>query len=465
MKKIVLSLTFVAFIISMSAQVEIKPLNKNFPKEPKSKEKLLPFIEPNTLQQKEYEIIGWLNPSGYLNFLMNETQKGQLVDSYSFLALLPDTCLKVYATDIFTPGAIGMGMTIDLYSPVFNENFTSGILPTPPATTYAYRLDSIQMFGLYYMGTKGYNPASPDTLRVFATTVAPYRDKRDHYIEVYMNGHQDTMYLIPKITVNGANQVKGLSMVPTSPNTIQIDYILQASDTVYTWDSAGTSWFRYSIIDIPLTYDGVTANGFDVPCGDALAVMVHFIPGYDYELGDTLYHGEVVAGEWADGYPIRISNQFSLRYQHLDDISNEFADPFGFNNPLLVSTEHRYQMFTGDAAFLNEYYYPAPNSLPTIYLRLSANNSDSCDIDVAIPEANDIVSKIYPNPTNDRLTIDLKSNETATIRLYNILGQEVKTAVSSDMQTTLNVSDLKAGLYVVKIEQKGKYFTSKVSIR
>ena len=124
MKKIVLSLTFVAFIISMSAQVEIKPLNKNFPKEPKSKEKLLPLVEPNILQQKDYEVIGWLYPSGYLNYLMNETQKGQLVDSYSFLALLPDTCLKVYATDIFTPGAIGMGMTIDPYSPVFNENFS-----------------------------------------------------------------------------------------------------------------------------------------------------------------------------------------------------------------------------------------------------------------------------------------------------------------------------------------------------
>lgn len=465
MKKIVLSLTFLAFMISLNAQVEIKPLNKTFPKEPTSKAKLLPFIEPNTLQQKEYEVIGWLNPSGYLNYLMNESQKGQLADSYTSLALLPDTCMKVYAKDIFTPGVIGMGMVISPYSPAFNENFTTGILPTPPATTYAYRLDSIQMLALYQLGTKGYNPASPDTLRVFATSVAPYRGQRDHYITVYMNGHQDTMYLIPKITVNGANQVKGLSMVPTSPHTVQIDYVLQASDTVYTWDSAGTTWMRWSIITIPLTYDGVTANGFDVPCGDALAVMVHFIPGYDYELGDTLYHGEVVGDDWAEGYPIRINNQFSLRYQYLDGVDNEFADPFGFNNPLIVYEEHRYQMFTGTAAFLNEYYYPAPNALPTIYLRLSANGSDSCEIDVAITKANDIVSKIYPNPTNDKLTIDLKSNETATIRLYNILGQEVKTTVSSEMQTILNVSDLNAGLYIVKIEQKGKYFTSKVSIR
>jgi hypothetical protein len=196
-------------MISLNAQVEIKPLNKTFPKEPTSKAKLLPFIEPNTLQQKEYEVIGWLNPSGYLNYLMNESQKGQLADSYTSLALLPDTCMKVYAKDIFTPGVIGMGMVISPYSPAFNENFTTGILPTPPATTYAYRLDSIQMLALYQLGTKGYNPASPDTLRVFATSVAPYRGQRDHYITVYMNGHQDTMYLIPKITVNGANQVKG----------------------------------------------------------------------------------------------------------------------------------------------------------------------------------------------------------------------------------------------------------------
>ena len=40
MKKIVLSLTFLAFMISLNAQVEIKPLNKTFPKEPTSKAKL-----------------------------------------------------------------------------------------------------------------------------------------------------------------------------------------------------------------------------------------------------------------------------------------------------------------------------------------------------------------------------------------------------------------------------------------
>lgn len=465
MKKIVLSLTFMAFIFSMNAQLNINPIEGNLPKEPTSKAKLLPMEELHSLQQKAYETIGWLAPQLYLNYLMNESQKGQLANSTTTMTLLPDTCLKVYATDIFTPGVIGMGMVINPYSPAFDANFSTGILPTPPSTTYAYRLDSIQMVALYHLGTKGYNAASPDTLRVYVTSVAPYKGKRDHYITVYFGGNKDTSYLIPKIAVTGANKAKGATIIPTSPNTIAIDYILQASDTTYTWDSAGTSWMRWSVLEIPLTYDGVTPNGFDIPCGDVLSVMAHFIPGYEYELGDTLYHGEVVDGKFADGFPIRVNNQFALQYKHLDDVDKEFADPFGFNGPIVVFRDHRYQSLTGEQAFLNEYYYPYPNSLPTIWVKLSENNSDSCDIDVAITEANDIVSKIYPNPTKDILTINLKNNEPATIRLYNILGQEVKSTVATDIQTTLNVSDLTAGIYVIKIEQKGKQFTSKISIQ
>jgi len=423
------------------------------------------MAEPHSFQQKDFEQIGWVNTQSFLYYLLTEEQKTELAGSYSSMTLLPDTCLKVYAKDIFTPGLIGMGFALDPYSTAFNESFTTGLLPSPPAWTYPYRLDTLQMLGLYYLGTKGYNASSPDTLRIYVTSVAPYRGERDNYITVYMNGHQDTMYLIPKITVNGANQTKGATIVPTSSNTIAIDYILQPKDTVFTWDSAGETWYRWSLISLPLTYDGITSDGFEVPCGDVLSVMVHFIPGYEYELGDTLYWGKVNGEEWQDGYPIRVNNQFALRYSYLDNVDNEFADPFGFNTPLLVYREHRYQMFTGTAAFLNEYYYPGPNVNPTMYFKLSVNTDDSCQIDVSIPEISDIVAKIYPNPSTDNVTITLKNSDKAIIRLFNVLGQEVKSVVLNDLQTTFNVSDLNPGIYFVKIEQNGKAFTSKINIQ
>jgi len=462
MKKIILSIALIAFIFSINAQINIKPMDKALPKEPKSKEKVL-FPEDKRLLQKDYEGLGWIHTSTFLNNLMAD---GQTLTRRN-VVLLPDTCLKAYTTkESFFPGLIGMGFMLDPCSPVFDSDFATGILPTPPEFTHNYRLDSLQIWGLYYLGNKGYNTASPDTLRVYVTSVAPYRGQKDHYATLMMNGHADTTYLVPKIAVNGANKVKGATITPTSPNTQVIDYILQPNDTVYTWDSAGESWFRYSIITIPLTYDGITANGFEVPYGDALGVMVHFIPGYEYDLGDTLYWGEVVGDEWADGYPIRVNNQFSIRYSEIEGVRNACADPIGFNNAIGVYQEHRYQMFTGDQAFLNEYYFPTPSLLPFMFFKISVDEENGGIIvpHVNVTETNDIVSNIYPNPAKDNIIINLKNNESANISLFNILGQEVISTISNDNQTTIDVSDLNRGLYIVKVKQKGQTFTSKVSI-
>ncbi len=461
MKKIVLSIALVAFIFSVNAQIGIDPIKDIFPKEPKSKVKILPQEDDHLLQRKDYEEINsWIHTSAFLGHLMSDGQTFK----HSSIPLLPDTCLTVYAKDIFSPGIVGMGFVFDPYSPAFDADFSTGIFPTPPDFTYNYKLDSLIIWGLYQLGNKSYNTASPDTLRIYVTSVSPYRGKKDHYTTVIMNGHADTTYLIPKIAVNGANKVKGATIVPTSPNTKVIDYILQPNDTVFTWDSAGQSWMRYSVITIPLTYDGVTENGFEVPYGDALSVMAHFIPGYDYELGDTLYWGEVIGDEWGDGYPIRVNNQFSIRYSTIEGVDNAFADPVGFNNPIGVYKQHRYQMFTEGSAFLNEYYYPMANSLPYIFFKISADEENGGVIDVNVTEANDIVSNIYPNPAKDNLIVSLKNNETANISLFNILGQEVKTIITNDNQNTIDISNLNRGLYIVKVKQKGQTFTSKISI-
>lgn len=60
---------------------------------------------------------------------------------------------------------------------------------------------------------------------------------------------------------------------------------------------------------------------------------------------------------------------------------------------------------------------------------------------------NNLKVSMYPNPVSDILNIE---TETAikTIEIYNIQGQRVKTS----NQKQLNVSDLAAGLYLVKIQ-------------
>ncbi|HOF15393.1 MAG TPA: T9SS type A sorting domain-containing protein [Bacteroidales bacterium] len=460
MKKIILSIALVAFIFSMNAQIKIEPMDKALPKDPKSKVKFLLPKDERLLQQKDYKgLDDWIHTTDFLQYLKNNP-----TFTLGCKTLLPDTCLQAYITaGSFFPGLIGMGFMLDLCSPAFDKNFATGLLPTPPAFTYNYKLDTLEIWGLYQLGNKGYNTESPDTLRVYVTSVAPYREKTNHYIKIRFCDDQNT-YLIPKMTVKGANQAKGASITPTSPNTKMIDYILQPDDTVYIFTEDS---IRYSVITIPLTYNEITANGFEVPYGDALGVMVHFIPGYDYKLGDTLYWGEVIDNKWAEGYPIRINNQFSILYSEIEGEQYACADPFGFNNAIGVYKEHRYQMFTGGKVLFNEYYFPIPNALPYMFFKISVDEENGGiiknDTDNVI-EANNIVSNIYPNPANDNVSIQLKSEEPATITFYSILGQEVMSAILTDNQTTIDVSDLNRGLYIIKVKQKGQTFTSKISI-
>ena len=71
--------------------------------------------------------------------------------------------------------------------------------------------------------------------------------------------------------------------------------------------------------------------------------------------------------------------------------------------------------------------------------------------------------KVYPNPvTNGTLFIDTTSDATKAVAIYDVLGKQV---VSTTTQNAVNVSNLKGGVYIVKITEEGKTATRKLVIR
>lgn len=69
--------------------------------------------------------------------------------------------------------------------------------------------------------------------------------------------------------------------------------------------------------------------------------------------------------------------------------------------------------------------------------------------------------KIHPNPVKNMLTVDLKSNISTSIEIYNILGKRVlKNTISKT--SNLNVQNLKSGIYIVKITQGNSTVTKKL---
>ncbi len=74
-------------------------------------------------------------------------------------------------------------------------------------------------------------------------------------------------------------------------------------------------------------------------------------------------------------------------------------------------------------------------------------------------EVFDATISIFPNPTNDTLTIDLKNSDLKEVIIYNELGQQIKEVTTSEV----NVSNLATGIYFFKIiSQNGKIATKKI---
>ena len=62
---------------------------------------------------------------------------------------------------------------------------------------------------------------------------------------------------------------------------------------------------------------------------------------------------------------------------------------------------------------------------------------------------------IWPNPMTDILNINIKEDGIATIEIFNINGQVIKSQIIKNNQT-INVEELQPGAYLLRIEQNGK---------
>ncbi|HOS16093.1 MAG TPA: T9SS type A sorting domain-containing protein [Bacteroidales bacterium] len=467
MKRLTLLILSIVFALNVNAQIGITTQPEKF-KTLKSSEKELP-VTYDLPSKKAYEKLGWVHSTEYLNKL---TDINNFDNSY--VNIVADSCLMIYVDDKpgQSTGLIGFGMTFDPYSKSFDQYFQDGLLPSPPQYTHPYRLDSIIIRAAYH-APLGYNSASPDILRAHVFYLDIYKQlgyRTDYYTVYYLTDqNRDTMYLAPCVRVTGFDKSKGGKIVPFVNNKT-FDYILTEKDISYTWDSAGTKWFRSTIIQFPLNMDGITQDGFEVPYGAVLGVMFHFVPGFDYELGDTLYHGltdPLDETKFADGYPIRVKNSFSLNYFYKENSTAKvFADPFGYNNAIVAYRDLLYQLDKddyGNPTFRDSCYSTPYGILPYIFFNISADEEQGGnDFPNAIIETNDLISNIYPNPANDKVSINLKNNGNATIQLFNILGQEVKTVYTTENKVEVNVSDLNSGIYFIRVDQNNKTFTAKI---
>ncbi|PKP21685.1 MAG: hypothetical protein CVU04_01060 [Bacteroidetes bacterium HGW-Bacteroidetes-20] len=72
---------------------------------------------------------------------------------------------------------------------------------------------------------------------------------------------------------------------------------------------------------------------------------------------------------------------------------------------------------------------------------------------------------VRPNPATSNFTLELAENTPAQVQLFNIVGQMVYNQTTTEATVNVNVNDLKAGIYMLRVTQNGQVYTSKVVVK
>ncbi len=204
---------------------------------------------------------------------------------------------------------------------------------------------------------------------------------------------------------------------------------------------------------------GLALNNPVAIAGDGLiAVSYRFIPGYTWNLGDTIQH------DWDTPEPTKKLNHFIPWV--LRDNSKTAED--SYNHGLSVRRFQRY----GTATNWDQEFIPGDawnDFTEQVYCAFKVTSTN-----VGIAGINPI-SKVnaYPNPTNGNAELNIEYNvadaSDVSIDLYDMQGKKVRTILNTNVEAgtytaTSNIADLQNGVYVYTITAGGQSTSGKVSV-
>ena len=194
---------------------------------------------------------------------------------------------------------------------------------------------------------------------------------------------------------------------------------------VYSQDNFGCS--RYDTIEIT---ESPTLGSIGQIIGDTLVTP---ITNSTYSVsvveGITLYHW--FADEILQGGNVQIFDSITF--------SPSIEIPIKNNNPIQLQV----------------YAFNSCDTTDTASILINSKTGVS---DVIADKSIDI----YPNPATDQITIKSKNNKIEEIKIYDIVGKEVKAQTANSIESILNLGDLHNGLYFVCVKTEKGIITTKI---
>jgi hypothetical protein len=397
---------------------------------------------------------------------LNPPAEGDNQTVSSLCNLFPDSLAYHFLYDIGDTTNVGKlmsfasaGFIFDPYSLGYDRYRSRGLFRDSLGVGYGYRLDTLWSYINYHLPF-GYNSSSPDTLRFFISYYDVYRNNSGSTDYYTVRFQRDTNRRAICPIINYANPIPNKGPYATFPKTqtkIEVDYILTDKDSVVV--PPGYYKLRTLSLAIP-------NGGYLIPPGSCLAVLVQYIPGYTYNPNDTLTVRIVNTQKPVDDRFVdesTLHNYISIRNWNYDtSYVLNMLDASGYNSSLHETMNLRYAIDTDNSGIFT--YEPGFYAKPAFFMSLSVAEDDTLNMPTtAVKQIENLVSKIYPNPATTQLTIDLNNAGNANMSIYNMLGQVVMETTLTEMSNKINIADLSQGMYVVKVIQKGKTHTVKLS--
>ena len=171
-------------------------------------------------------------------------------------------------------------------------------------------------------------------------------------------------------------------------------------------------------------------------------------------------------GKQAEGSTLMRTTANVFYYAYCEDPRDEYtsggdAPRNDMNTDYTVATPSvvQYPSNYFVSRFYGQTFLPGLLWTPThslIYLHVVC---DDCSV-VDVPEIEEAVATIYPNPATSEINVITNSNEKVNVEMFNLVGQKVysEQVVNS---TKINVSNMKAGVYMLKVNNH----TTKVVVK
>lgn len=326
------------------------------------------------------------------------------------------------------PNVCGWAQTYDFSNMFYDDVLGEGAISL--ANTSTYSLDSIMIHGGYFRGSQ--TPADAvDTMIVGVLTTL----SEDQLVTLSTS----TTHIIDFYAVD-YDPATGVQT-----NAIIYKFPMTANDV--SEEEEDGSYYS-AALEYPIGLNNISNK--------VLHVAYAFKRGYEAGLNDTLYnHSYFAAWIYADPRP---------NYCPYQNGWTEFIDNDNMNQGGVIDSDTRFDIdvapddwsyrIYNPSSFWNELHYPY------MYIKVSC---DDCAI-VGVEEMEKENISVYPNPATNNFTVKLNGDETAHIQLFNLVGQQVYSETAANT-TTINVSNMKSGIYMLKVSQNGKVYTSKVIVK